>query len=175
MIKQKIEEIKSQLRNKYQSIPTMKVYSNHVPVNIKLKKIKALPTGLRGAASLVYDVLEAHCSKEYEVYASQVTIASECGYSREWVNYIIQRLVQIGLISKIRRGLNMSNIYILIVKKEMCTYLEEIKNLLIQDKKQNKAKNKFSKKDTFNDYDQRTYDFNALEKGLLGDDPYELE
>lgn len=167
MLKDKIEEARENLRNKFQTIPTLKIYSSNVPISEKIKKIKELPIGLRGAASLVYDALEGHSSKQYEVYASQATIAKEVGYSREWVNYIIQMLTKIGLITKLRRGLNMSNIYTLIVKKEMCAYLEKINSLQVYGKQ---YKNKSVKKDTFNDYEQRDYDFAALEKGLLGDD-----
>jgi len=173
MLKEKIEKLKEKLNKEYKHIPTTKVYSNHVPINTKLEKLRLLPSGLRGAASLVYDALEAHCNEKYEVYASQSTLAIETGYSREWVNYIIKKLVEVGLINKKRRGLNISNLYTLIVKKAMCVIVDEIKNILIEIKKhekEEKQKNyKNTKKREFTDYDQRNYDYDELEKALLGE------
>jgi DNA-binding Lrp family transcriptional regulator len=174
MLKQKLEQIKARLNQEYKSIDTMKVYSNHVPVNIKIKKLSTLPSRLRGAASLVYDAMEAHCNKDFQVYATQQTIAKETGYSREWVNHIIQLLVDVGLIEKIRRGLKQPNLYTLIIKKKISSIINEIKFVLIEiargKKKKQSEKNSYSQnKRTFTDYDQRSYDYDALEKVALGE------
>lgn len=173
MLNQKIQEIKERLNKDHKAIQTMKIYSNNVPVNEVISIIGCkLPKGIRGASIAVYFALEGHANATCEVNTSQETLARETGYSREYVNYIIGQLHTIGLIQKIRRGLKQVNQYILTVKKNIVEALNELKELYIQiqkDKRQHQQK-KYNngKSSTFNNYEQRTYDFDDLERKLLG-------
>lgn len=173
MLKEQLKKIKEKFNDEFKVINTIKIYSNHVPVNIKLKKLSVLSSRIRGAAGLVYDAMEAHCNDDFEVYASQATLAEETGYSREWVNHIINLLVEVGLITKLRRGLNKSNLYTLIAKKSMSIYINQIKSILIEMQKQKKEKSKnnnnYQKQRRFTDYEQRDYKWDLFEKVALGE------
>jgi hypothetical protein len=180
MLKEKVEQLLDKLNKEHKQTASVKVYSNNVPISDKLAAIKKLPLGLRGAASLVYDALEGHADEKQEVYASQLTIANETGYSRCWVNFILSKLEEIGLINKIRRGLTKTNIYILTVKKSVVDIVKQLKELYIQIQKERKEKSKKinnmkrSKNSNFNNFEQRNYsddELSELEAKLLGYDP----
>jgi predicted transcriptional regulator len=180
MLKAKIQEIKEKLNKDHKTIQSMKIYSNNVPVNEVISIINnKLPKGIRGAAIAVYFALEGHANSSCEVNTSQQTLANETGYSREYVNYIIGQLHSIGLIQRIRRGLKQVNQYILTVKKNIVEILSELKELYIQmqkEKREQQQKNYNNKPSTFNNFKQRNYDFEDLEKKLLGwEDELQLE
>lgn len=160
----------------------MKPYSNNVPVNEIIDVInKKVPKGLKNAAKAVYFSLEAHANKACYANPAQATIASECDMSREYVCYILKKLDEAGIIKKIRRGLTYCNIYILVIKQKLMEDLQseiELNITLATLKKQlNKTKNnkiqtKENKKSTFNNYNQRKYNFENLEGLLLGNIEY---
>ncbi|ABS40649.1 helix-turn-helix domain-containing protein [Clostridium botulinum] len=117
-----------------------------------------------------------------EVYPSIRYIAVSLGRSCRSVNRYIKELVQLGYIAKRRRG-STSNVYTLLQKKVQQT-IQNIKdkvksrdnrskeNKTTQSnntKNTNHKNNNYIKKDKFNDFDQRNYDFNKLEDLLLGE------
>ena len=86
-------------------------------------------------------------------------IAIALGRSCRTINRYIKELCKAGLISRRRRG-SLSNIYYMLQKKVQQTAAKVV------DKVKNVYKGK--KKNVFCDYEQRTYDFDELEKKLLG-------
>ncbi|WP_409069908.1 helix-turn-helix domain-containing protein [Clostridium sp. FAM 1755] len=112
-----------------------------------------------------------------EVYPSIRYIAVSLGRSCRSVNRYIKELVSLGYIAKRRRG-SISNIYTLLKKKvqQSIDKIKQAKNGHKEDKTTKKAndtkyKNNYNdktRKDKFNDFDQRNYDFEKLEDLLLG-------
>ncbi|WP_434303141.1 helix-turn-helix domain-containing protein [Clostridium botulinum] len=108
-----------------------------------------------------------------EIYPSQAYIASALGRSVTTVQRYIKELVSLNLVVKRRRG-SISNLYVLIQKKmnNAVGRLKQAKNgSNKKDIKNNKNKNNNYripiKKDKFNDFDQRNYNFDKLEDLLL--------
>jgi hypothetical protein len=168
----KSERIKEELNQAHQHIKSGKTYSKLVPVNDKLHYISKLPSRLRGAASFVYDALELHVNNNLIAYVSQDTLATETGYTRQWVCYILGKLHEIGLIHKIRKGLNKANEYILVAKQnliqKLSEYMEAKKEELKEQHGNGKQNYKSAKNDNFNNFEQREYDYDDLERKLLG-------
>jgi hypothetical protein len=180
------EKLKNILSENHQKIKTMKVFSNAVAVNDKLAFINTLDKGIRGTCNLILDAFEGHVNTDensdnyMQVYASQATIATELGFTREYISHCINRMAESELCPfvKIRRGLNMVNQYIMTAKKKLVELLKEIykaqQEELQAKNQENKNKEKkqwFGRKDkvdNFNNFEQRYYDFDALEKKLLG-------
>ncbi|HDK7179276.1 TPA: helix-turn-helix domain-containing protein [Clostridium botulinum] len=112
-----------------------------------------------------------------EVYPSIRYIAVSLGRSCRSVNRYIKELVQLGYISKRRRG-SISSVYTLLKKKvqQSIDRIKQAKNGSKDNKTTKKANNtkhknnynNYIKKDKFNDFDQRNYDFEKLEDLLLG-------
>jgi biotin operon repressor len=180
------EQLKGQLRNEFMPIKSLKVYSNADALNIKITFLKSLSKGIRGTCSMILDFMEARVNTQEEsdnymiVYASQQQIADELGFTREWISHCINRMAarENCIFTKIRQGLNKSNYYIMKKKKEMVDLLKQIFQAQQEEAKvknaekqqtQKKEYKKYSKKEsTFNNFQQRTYDFEKLEKQLLG-------
>ncbi|APU60769.1 helix-turn-helix domain-containing protein [Clostridium botulinum] len=103
-----------------------------------------------------------------EVYPSIRYIAVSLGRSCRSVNRYIKELVKLGYISKRRRG-SISNVYTLLKKKlqQSINKIKQVKNGS-KEEKTTKKTNNYIKKDKFNDFDQRNYDFEKLEDLLLG-------
>ncbi|NMM61156.1 hypothetical protein HBE96_00245 [Clostridium sp. P21] len=183
------EQLKEQLRKEFMPIKSLKVYSNANAVNSKISFIKSLDKGIRGVCSMILDFFEARVNTDDTkdnymiVYASQKEIADEFGFTREYISHCINRMVEntICPFVKVRQGLNKSNYYIMKKKKEMIDLLKKIfqaqqeelkvKNEEKQDRQKKEYKNNYSssnKVSTFNNFKQRTYDFEELERKLLG-------
>lgn len=181
------EQLKEKLRDEFMPLKNIKVFSNAFPVNIKIAFLKSLPKGIMGACGLILDFFEGRVNTDITqnnymiVYASQKEIADEFRFTREYISHCINRMVESPLCPfiKIRQGLNKANYYIMAKKKELVDLLKQIykaqqeeakiKNEEKQDK-QKKEYRKYSngKTSTFNNFKQRTYDFDLLEKQLLG-------
>lgn len=178
-----------QLRKEFMPIKSLKVYSNANAVNSKISFIKSLDKGIRGVCSMILDFFEARVNTDDTkdnymiVYASQKEIADEFGFTREYVSHCINRMVESSLCPfvKIRQGLNKANYYIMQTKKEMVDLLKKIfqaqqeelrtKNEVKQDRQKKEYKSNYNsnkKVSAFNSFPQRTYDFEKLEKQLLG-------
>lgn len=171
----KILKLKGQLNANHKTMSTMKVYANNVPLNEVIAKIKEkLNKGIRASAIAVYCAMEAHVNTNCEVNVSQERISSEIGLSREYVNFLIGKLAEAGIIRKIRRGLKQVNQYILEVKKAMMSIVNELTELYIEMARQkkstyiNKNKNKTGYTGTWTGYNEEDKDINLLEKKLLG-------
>ena len=180
------EKLKNILSEKHAKIKTMKVFSNAVGINDKIAFINSLPKGIRGTCSLILDAFEAHVNTDEKnnnymmVYASQATISKELELSREYVCHCINRMAESILCPfiKIRQGLNLCNYYVMTAKKKLVELLKQIYKAQEEERedknKENQGKEKkqwFRKKEKtggFNDYEQRSYDFEELEKQLLG-------
>ncbi|HIG0355879.1 TPA: helix-turn-helix domain-containing protein [Clostridium sporogenes] len=111
-----------------------------------------------------------------EVYPSIRYIAISLGRSCRSINRYIKELVQLGYIAKRRRG-SISNVYTLLKKKvqQSIDKIKQAKNSCKEEKTAKKSnanskKNNYNnkpKKDKFNDFEQRNYDFGKLEDLLL--------
>ncbi|MCW6085543.1 MULTISPECIES: helix-turn-helix domain-containing protein [Clostridium] len=108
-----------------------------------------------------------------EVYPSIRYIAISLGRSCRSINRYIKELVQLGYIAKRRRG-SISNVYTLLKKKvqQSIDRIKQAKNGSKEEKttKKTNHKNNYNnkpKKDKFNDFEQRNYDFEKLEDLLL--------
>ncbi|MBY6873415.1 helix-turn-helix domain-containing protein [Clostridium botulinum] len=113
-----------------------------------------------------------------KVYPSIRYIAISLGRSCRSINRYIKELVQLGYIAKRRRG-SISSVYTLLKKKvqQSIDRIKQAKNGSKEKKYTKKTKNTSNKnnnysasvkKDKFNDFDQRNYDFEKLEDLLLG-------
>ncbi|MEL5900266.1 helix-turn-helix domain-containing protein [Clostridium sporogenes] len=111
-----------------------------------------------------------------EVYPSIRYIAISLGRSCRSVNRYIKELLSLGYIVRRRRG-SISNVYTLLRKKvqQSIDKIKQAKNGSGEEKTRKKTnntnhKNSYNnkpKKDKFNDFEQRDYDFNKLENLLL--------
>lgn len=181
------EQLKEQIRNRFMPIKSLKIYSNADALNLKIAFLKSLSKGIRGTCSMILDFFECRVNTEENssnymiVYASQQQIADELGLTREWVSHCINRMAEKEncIFTKIRQGLNKANLYILKKKKEM---LELLKQIFQAQQEETKAKNtekqwnnkkeykNYAKEklNVFNNFPQRTYDFEKLEEQLSG-------
>lgn len=184
------EQLKEQLRSEFMPIKSLKIYSNADALNIKIAFLKSLSKGIRGTCSMILDFMEARVNTQEEkesymiCYASQQQIADELGLTREWVSHCINRMSKQKncIFTKVRQGLNKANYYIMQTKKEMVDLLKKIfqaqqeetkvKNNDKQQQQKKEYKNSYSngnsKVGTFNNFPQRNYDFEELERKLLG-------
>jgi hypothetical protein len=180
------EKLKNILNENHAKIKTMKIFSNAVGVNDKIAFLLTLDKGIRGTCGLILDMFEGHVNTDEKsdnymiVYASQATVAKELSLTREYVSHCINQMAKNELcpFTKIRRGLNLCNQYIMTAKKKLVELLKEIYKAQEEERKaknqENKAKEKkqwFGKKDkvdNFNNFEQREYDWDDLEKKLRG-------
>lgn len=126
-----------------------------------------ITSSLSDGAFRLYCLLQSYCFGEKDYcYPSQNTLALKLHKSIRTIQRYIQELIQAKLIKKRRRG-SISNLYTIIGKK----ILQQV------DKAVNKARNVYNshknnykkdKIDAFNDYPQREYNWDELEKQLLG-------
>lgn len=178
------EKLKQELREKFMPIKSLKVFSNADALNLKISFLKSLPKGIRGTCSMILDFLECRVNTEESkdnymiVYASQSEIGATLGFTREYISHCINRMAESPIcpFTKVRQGLNKPNYYIMQKKKELIELLKQIfqaqqeeSKAKSADKQQNENKKynkeRFSK---FNSFPQRTYDFDKLERQLLG-------
>lgn len=145
-----------------------------------------LALNLSGQAFKLYIILKSYCfSGKTSCFPSQETLSKRLNKSVRTVQRALKELSSAGLIKIKRRG-STSNVYELTMKSQS----KDIKGENIHDKlnsiislygsKNNKNYNHKSKyrtnnyqsrKDYFNNFQQRKYDFDKLEKMLLGEAP----
>lgn len=145
-----------------------------------------LALNLSGQAFKLYIILKSYCfSGKTCCFPSQETLSKRLNKSVRTVQRALKELSSAGLIKIKRRG-STSNVYELTLKSQP----KDIKGENIHDKlnsiislygsKNNKNYNHKSKyrtnnyqsrKDYFNNFQQRKYDFDKLEKMLLGEAP----
>lgn len=157
----------------------------------KLNKSKVSNTAFR-----VYTILRSFCfGKKYFAFPGQKRLAEEIGVTVRTIQNAINELISKGLISKIRRGLNKTNIYVFTILAEKLNVQIERK-LIIEEVEKNergekthnlfmdRAKNIVNKKNNANQYrhpnnwfanygGQRKYDLEALVKVQKGEITYE--
>ncbi|MFL0198815.1 hypothetical protein ACJDU8_25170, partial [Clostridium sp. WILCCON 0269] len=171
----------------FMPLKNLKIFSNAFPVNIKIAFLKSLPKGIMGACGLILDFFEGRVNTDINeknymiVYISQAEIAKEFRFSREYISHCINRMAESPICPfvKVRQGLNKAKYYIMQKKKELVYLLKQIyqaqqkeakaKNIEKQDKQKRKyGKNNKGKISTFNNFKPREYDFEKLERQLLG-------
>ncbi|HEY5562781.1 MAG TPA: helix-turn-helix domain-containing protein [Clostridiaceae bacterium] len=120
-----------------------------------------IDTDLPDSAYRLYNLMLSMCYGDKDtIYPSIKYLADRLNRSVKTIGRNLRILKEKGLIISRRRG-SISNIYTL-VKKTLQMKTEKLVK---------KIKSKFNKKtSTFCDYEQRTYDFDELEKKLLGYD-----
>ena len=102
-------------------------------------------------------------------YPSINYIANALGTCTRTINRYLKELVELGLILKRRRG-SISNIYTLLQKKAGQA-IEKVQEVIKSAKKAYKSNYRpypKKKESVFNDFEQRTYDYDNLEEKLLG-------
>ena len=102
-------------------------------------------------------------------YPSIKYIANSLGTCTRTIDRYLKELVKLGLIIKRRRG-SISNIYTLLHKKAG-QVIEKVQEVITSAKKAYKSNYKpytKIKESVFNDFEQRTYDYDNLEEKLLG-------
>lgn len=114
-------------------------------------------------ARTLYFILNSYCfGDKTKCFPSQATLSKVIGKSVRTVQRYLVELKENGLILIKNRGY-LTNIYTILNKVVVNPTVKKVKE------KVNNLKNKYSKKqDHFNDFEQRQYDFNELEKQLLG-------
>ena len=116
-------------------------------------------------ARTLYSIIASYCyaDKNY-CFPSQDRLAKDCGKkSTRTIQRYLKELIQANIIKVTRRG-HKTNIYTLLQKVIINKAVTKVKESIA------KAKNTYNNKkyNKFNDYDQREYDWNELEKKLLG-------
>ncbi|MCB2340869.1 helix-turn-helix domain-containing protein [Clostridium estertheticum] len=123
-----------------------------------------IDTDLPDSAYRLYNLMLSMAYGEKDTcYPSIKYLAEKLNKSVKTIGRNLKILKEKGLIISKRRG-SISNIYTL-VKKTMQVKTEKLVNKL--KSKFTKPKYK-EKRSAFNDYEQREYDFDELEKKLLG-------
>lgn len=133
----KLQELMNELKNKFQKNERLKIYSKNIAINNKLDFLKKVDKGIRATCSLILDFFEARVNtnseaKEYMlVYASQLEMSQELGYSREHISKCISIMCRVfGCpFKKVRQGLGKANYYIMEEKKELMELLEQISEI----------------------------------------------
>lgn len=116
----------------------------------------------RSVRVFAMELLSRCYDKKISCFPSQQTLATDMGVSVRTIQRWVKILKQEGIIKVIRRGFNMTNEYFMLMKQKVIKGVTEVKKAM------NKAHKSYTKaKGHFNNYNQRTYDFNDLEKGLL--------
>ncbi|MBU3098712.1 MULTISPECIES: helix-turn-helix domain-containing protein [Clostridium] len=123
-----------------------------------------IDTDLPDSAYRLYNLMLSMAYGEKDTcYPSIKYLAEKLNKSVKTIGRNLKILKEKGLIISRRRG-SISNIYTL-VKKTMQVKTEKLVNKL----KSKFTKPKYAeKRSAFNDYEQRAYDFDELEKKLLG-------
>ncbi|MBU3155244.1 helix-turn-helix domain-containing protein [Clostridium estertheticum] len=123
-----------------------------------------IDTDLPDSAYRLYNLMLSMAYGEKDTcYPSIKYLAEKLNKSVKTIGRNLKILKEKGLIISKRRG-SISNLYTL-VKKTMQVKTEKLVNKL----KSKFTKPKYAKKrSAFNDYEQREYDFDELEKKLLG-------
>lgn len=111
-------------------------------------------------------LLQSKCyGEKIECWYSQKELAKMLNRSVRTIQRYLKELYEAKIISRKRRG-SISNIYTILVKKAM----KQAQELYKKAKKVYSSDNKKSNEKCirFNDFPQREYDYDALEKKLLG-------
>ena len=189
----KLDNLNKQLKDEHSQTDRLKTFSNAFNNNDIETFINSLPNGIKGTCARIFIHWEgkvlankSEVDKDYMVvYESQQQTATALNLTREYICHCINIMAKAPncIFEKIRQGLNKANYYILTGKKNLQILLNRINEIKEEVKKtireiENEGKdrtvpkrswtNKFEKIDTFNNYDQRSYDYNELEKNLLG-------
>lgn len=160
--------------------------------NFTMVQNEILSLNLSGQAFKLYCILKSYCFKDKTTcFPSQKLLADRLNRSVRTVQRALKELADCGLIYIKRRG-SISNIYELSKSIKSSDSLDKNNNIheklnSLMDKntslKSNSEKyhhspntyNNYSnwknKKDSFNDYEQRNYNFSKLEHMLLGYSP----
>lgn len=113
----------------------------------------------------LYCVLQSYCYGEKDIcFPSQKTLGEKLRRNVRTVQRYIKELVEAKLIEVIRRGSN-NNYYKMLRKAAQKSIQNTISNIKAAAKK-----HKSSSKGAFNNYKQRNYNVNKLEKLLLNND-----
>ncbi|WP_170272166.1 helix-turn-helix domain-containing protein [Clostridium tarantellae] len=126
-----------------------------------------------GAFKLNY-LIQSKCYKGTEMFYSQETLANEMGVCVRTIQRYLKELVDAKLISIKRRGKKLTNIYTVLRKvmvekqNNLNEKINELKEKHSKKKSSGKSFNKDNKKLQFTNYSQREYDYDKLEKQLLG-------
>lgn len=113
----------------------------------------------------LYCLLQSYCYGEKDIcFPSQKTLGERLRRSVRTVQRYIKELVEAKLIEVIRRGSN-NNYYKMMRKAAQKSIQNTISTI-----KAAAEKHKSSSKGNFNNYKQRNYDMNKLEKLLLNND-----
>lgn len=113
----------------------------------------------------LYCVLQSYCYGEKDIcFPSQKTLGEKLRRSVRTVQRYIKELVEAKLIEVIRRGSN-NNYYKMLRKAAQKSIQNTISTIKTAAKR-----HKSSSKGTFNNYKQRNYNVNKLEKLLLNND-----
>ena len=125
---------------------------------------------LSDGAYRCHDLLLSMCyGLKDTCYPSIKYIANTLNKSTRTINRYLKQLVEQGLIIKRRRG-SISNIYTLLQKKAGQA-VEKVQEVITSAKKAYKSNYKSypkKKESVFNNFEQRTYDYDNLEEKLLG-------
>lgn len=124
-------------------------------------------TNISSSAFRLYCLLQSYCySNKLQCFPSQKTLSEKLGNkSIRSVQRWLQELVSAGLISIKHRG-SISNLYTLLKKQ----IVQKVNNAVDKAKNAyNQAKQNFKqvKKDNFNSFTQRKYDYSKLEELML--------
>ncbi|EJE7236650.1 helix-turn-helix domain-containing protein [Clostridium botulinum] len=149
--------------------------------NYTIIQNETITSYLSDKAFRLYTLLQSMCyGDKITCYPSQKYLATALRCSVRTIQRTLTELKKFNLISIRRRG-SISNVYTLLQKKVQQTIQnikDKVKNQENGSKenkttkktnansKKNNYNNKY-KKDKFNDFDQRNYDFNKLEDLLL--------
>ncbi|MBW9170746.1 helix-turn-helix domain-containing protein [Clostridium estertheticum] len=127
-----------------------------------------IDTDLPDSAYRLYNLMLSMAYGEKDTcYPSIKYLAEKLNKSVKTIGRNLKILKEKGLIISKRRG-SISNLYTL-VKKTMQVKTDKLVNKLVNKLKSKFAKPKYVKKpSSFCDYEQREYDFDELEKKLLG-------
>ncbi|NFK78289.1 helix-turn-helix domain-containing protein [Clostridium botulinum] len=149
--------------------------------NYTIIQNETITSYLSDKAFRLYTLLESMAyGDKVQVYPSQKYLATALRCSVRTIQRTLTELKKFNLISIKRRG-SISNVYTLLQKKVQQT-IQNIKDKVKSrdnGSKENKTtqinktkntsykNNNYIKKDKFNDFDQKNYDFNKLENLLL--------
>ena len=128
-------------------------------------KNELLDKEISDGAFRLYCILESYCFGDKDTcFPSQKTLGTRLKKCVRTIQRYINELVTAGMIKIKRRG-SISNVYIMAYKSVSQKISKTIEGF------KEKVQNYYSpKKDVFNDYPQRKYDFEKLERALLGVD-----
>ncbi|PJI07669.1 helix-turn-helix domain-containing protein [Clostridium sp. CT7] len=129
--------------------------------NFTIVQNKDITSDLSNGAFRLYILLQSYCygNQKHTCYPSQATLSKQLNRTTRTIQRYLKELEDKGYIEKKRRG-SISNIYKMLKK-----VIQQKVNKAVNSAK-NAYKKYKNKLDNFNDYSQREYDYNDLEKKL---------